>query len=197
MADEVLEGGIGGCGGIEFAGALFEVGDEFGGVIDVWDGAAGGAGDAADESLVAALSEHAACFRVVGVNDDAIWDIAAEAGVGVGGGIEDFGIDAADSSFGITRLDAVVAILSDAHAAHGEESGGGLGMGEAEATLSGAAAEGLFYLPTLAGDDVHALGGGVDDVEPGGVVVWMACAALGGDGVFNSDPVVAKEAARF
>lgn len=191
--DEAAEVGVGVGGGVEFSGGLLEVRDEFGGVFEVGDGAAGGAGDAADEALGAALAEHFAGGGVVGVDDDAIGNVAAEFGVGVGRGVEEFGVDAADAFFGVTGLDGGVAVFGDADSAHSEEAGWGLGVVEAEAAFAGAAADGFVDATGFAIDDVHALGGGVDDVEPGGVVVGVAGGALGGDGGLDGGPVLAEE----
>jgi len=157
--------------------------------IDVGDGATGGAGDAADHALGAALAEHLAGFRVIGMDDDAIGDIAAEGGIWVSGRVENLGVDAADASFGIACLDGGVGVLSNADTPHGEEAGRGLGVGGAEAFFTSATAEGFADCARFEGDDVHPLSGGVYDVEPLWVVVGMTGLALGGDGGLDGDPV--------
>ena len=164
-----------------------------GGVLDVGDGTASGAGDAANEALRTALAEHVAGGGVVRVDDDSVGDVATEGGVGVSGRIEHLGVDAAHSFFGVAGLDGGVAVLGNADATHGEKSGRSLGVSGAEAALAGAAAEGFFHLASVAVDDVHALGGGVDDVKPLGVVVGVAGLALGGDGGFDGGPVRPEE----
>ena len=55
-ADEASQVRVGVGGGVEGAGGLFEIGDKLLGFIDVWHRAAGGAGDAADHALGAALA---------------------------------------------------------------------------------------------------------------------------------------------
>ncbi len=159
------------------------------GFIDVGDGAAGGAGDAADHSLRAALAEHFAGVGIVRMDDDSVRDVAAELGIGMSGWVEDLGVDAADAFFGIAGLDVGVAVFSDADSAHREEAGRGLGVGGAEAALAGAAAEGLLDFAGFERDDVHALGARVDDVDPSRVVAGMAGAALRGDGGFDLGPI--------
>lgn len=191
--NEGLEIGVGIGVGIEFSGGLLEVGDEFGGVFEVGDGAAGGAGDAADEALGAALAKHFAGGGVVGVNDDSVGNHASKFWIGVSRGIEHFGVDAADAFFGVAGLDGGVAVFGDADSAHGEEARRGLSVFDAEATLAGAAAEGFFHLAGFAVDDVHALGAGIDDVEPSGVVVGVACLTLGCDGGLDGSPVGSEE----
>ena len=187
--DEGLEIGVGIGGWVEFAGGLFEVGNELGRVFEVGDGAAGSAGDAADETLGATLTQHATGGGVVGVNDDSVRNHATERGVGMGGGIKHLGVNAADPFLGITGLDGGVAASCDADPAHGEEAGRGLGVAGAEAALASAATEGFFHLAGAAVNDVNTLGGGVDDVEPLGVVVGVAGLALGGDGGFDGGPI--------
>ena len=188
-ADEGAEVGIGIGGGVELASGLLEVGDEFGRVFDVWDGAASGAGDAADETLGAALAQHSTCGGIVGMNDDSVRNHAAERRVGMSGRIKHFGVDAADSFFRVAGLDGGVAVFGDTDATHGEEAGRSLSVANAKTALAGAAAEGFFYLAGAAVDDVHALGGGVNDVEPLGIVVGVAGLALSGDGGFDGGPV--------
>lgn len=142
--DEGLEVRVGIGGGVEGSGGLLEVGDEEVCFVDVWDGAAGGAGDAADHALGAALAEHLAGVWIIGVDDDAIGDVAAELGIWMSGWVEDLGVNSADAFFRVAGLDVGVAIFGDADAAHCEEAGRGLSVSGAKAALSGAAAEGLL-----------------------------------------------------
>ena len=65
---------VGVSGGVELTGAFLEVGDEFRRILDVGDGAASGAGDATDESLVATLCEHITDSGIVGVDHDVVRD---------------------------------------------------------------------------------------------------------------------------
>ena len=70
--DEGLKVGIGIGSRVELAGALLEVRNELRSVFDVRDGAAGGAGDTADESLGAAVGEHTTDGGVVRMDDDVV-----------------------------------------------------------------------------------------------------------------------------
>ena len=105
------------------------------------------------------------------------------------GRIEHFGVDAGDPFLRVAGLNGGVAVFGDADSTHGEEAGGSLGVAVAEPVFASATAKGLFDLAGLAIDDVHPLGGRVDDVEPGRVVVGVASSALGGDGGFDDAPV--------
>ena len=78
-------------------------------------------------------------------------------------------------------MDGGIAVFGDADTAHGEEASGSLGITVPEAVLTSATAERFFNLATLAIDDVQALGSGVDEVEPSGVVVGMPGGALSGN----------------
>lgn len=191
-ADEGAEVGVGIGGGIEFTGTLFDVGDEFVGVVDVGDGASGGAGDTTDEALSATLAEHFTGRRVVGVDNDSVGDVAAKFGIGVRGGIEHFGVDAADAFFGIAGLDGGVGVFCDTNPAHGEEARGSLRVVKAEASFTSATAERFVNHPSVSIDDVHALFAGIDNEEPGGVVVGVARGALSGDGGFDFGPFAAE-----
>lgn len=82
-ANEALEVGVGIGGGVEFTGALLEVGDELGSVFDVGNGAASGAGYAADETLGTAIAEHGTGGGIVRVDDHSVRNHAAEFGIGV------------------------------------------------------------------------------------------------------------------
>jgi len=130
-ADERSQVGVWLGGGVKFSGRLGEVGDEFVGFINVGDGATSGAGDAADHALGSALAEHFAGVRIVGVDDNAIGNIAAELGVGMSGWVEHFGVDTTHAFFGVAGLDVGVAIFSNANAAHGEEARRCLGVSRA------------------------------------------------------------------
>ena len=95
----------------------------------------------------------------------------------------------ADPCLGITGLDGGVGVPGDADAAHGEEAGGGLGGAEAEPPFAGAAAERLVDLAGLEGEDVQALGGGIDEEEPLGIVFRVPGPALGRDGGLDGRPL--------
>ena len=99
IANQSTKIGVGISGGVELSGGFFKVGDQVVNFVDIRDRASGCAGDAANHSLSTALAEHFACIRIVGVDDHAIGNIAAQLRVGVSGWVKDFGIDSADSFF--------------------------------------------------------------------------------------------------
>ena len=191
--DEGSEVSVGISGRIELTGAFFEVGGEFRSIFDVGDRATGGARDSTNESLVATLCQHVTDGGIVGVDDDVVRDHAAQRGVGMSRGIEHFRIDATDAFFRVTGLDGSVTVLGDADSAHGEEAGRSLCVAVTEAVLASATAESFFNLAALAIDDVYALGRGIDDVEPSGVVVGVAGGALGCNVRFDRVPVDAEK----
>ena len=193
LADEGAEVGVWVRGGVESTGGFFEVGDELVGFVDLGNGASGGAGDAADHSLGAALVEHVAGIGIIGMDDDAVGNVAAQCGIGMGGRVVHLGIDTANAFLGITGLDGGVGVSGDADTAHREESRWGLGVAGAESAFAGAAAEGLVDFTGLEGNDVHPLCGGIDDIEPFRAVGGVARLSLGGDEGVNGSPVCAAE----
>lgn len=63
-------------------------------------------------------------------------------------------------------------------------------MSETEATLPGAAAEGLADLSGLGRDDGHSLSGWIHDVNPFGIVTWVSRSSLRSDGGFDLGPLL-------
>ena len=151
------------------------------GFVNIGDGATGGAWNTADHSLGPALVEHFTGVRIVGMDDDAIGNIASQLGIGMGGRMVNLGVNTADALFGISGLDGRVGVFGDADSAHREEAGRGLGMRGAEAAFPGPAAKSLANLMSLEGNDMHPLRGGIDNIEPLGMVIGMTGPALGRD----------------
>lgn len=151
--------------------------------------AAGGAGDPADHSLGATLAEHFAGFGIVGVDDYAVWNIAPKLGIGVGGWVQDFSVYAADASFGVTGLNGGIGIPGNTDSPHGEETRRSLGVGGTKTPSSGSATERHANFAGFQRDDLHPLGAGVNDVNPLGIVVWMAGSPLRGDRGLDPGPL--------
>jgi len=181
--------GVWACGWIELTRGFFEVRDELVGFIDIENRAASGARNAADFSLRATLEKHLAGIRIIGMDDDAIGNIAPDCGVRIGRRVVDLGIDAAHSFFGVSCLDGGVSSFGNTHSAHGEEAGRGLGGAKAEPTFASAAGKGFENLAVLQRDDLHALGGGIDEVEKARAIVGVTCFALFRDGGLDGFPV--------
>ena len=193
-SDELLQITIWVGGRIKFTSALSEVGDQLVGVFNIRNWTASGARNATDEALCSALAKHATSSRVVGMDNDSIWDIAPKRRIGMSGGIENFGIDSAHSFFGIAGLNRGVAVFGDANPAHGEKTGRSLTIGNSKASFSSATAKSLMNFLSFKRDDVHSLTTRVNDVEPLRVVVWMSRCSLCGNGVLNFWPFASKEA---
>ena len=192
-ADEASQVAIGIRGGVKSSGRFFEVWDEFVGFVNIGDGATGGAWDAADLSLGPALVEHSTGIRIVGMDDDAVGNITSQLGIGMSGWVKNLGVYATDALLGISGLDGGIGVSSDADSTHREKAGRGLSMRGAEAAFSGPAAKSLANLMSLEGDDMHPLRGGIDDIEPFGVVIGVTGPALSIDEGINGGPVRVAE----
>ena len=181
-ADEASEVGVGVGGGIELARGLLEVRNELVGFVNVRNGASSGAGDTANFTLGASLTEHLAGIWIIGVNDHSVWNISTELRMGIGGRVKDLSINATDTPFRIAGLDGGIGILGNPDAAHCEESRRGLGVGKTEAAFAGATAEGLADLSGLCRNDRHPLSAGVNDIDPFWIVSRVPSFSLGCNG---------------
>ena len=189
LTDEAAKVGVGIGGGVEFSIRPFEIGNQLVRFVDIRNGAAEGAGNAADHSLGPPLLEHFTGIGIVGMDDHSIGDVAASLGVGVGWRKMNLGVDPGDALFGISGLNGMVGAFGNADPAHREKPGRGLGMLGSQAAFSGAAAESLTSLAGFEGNDVHPLLRGINDVEQLGIVVGVTGLALVGDEGLHVVPV--------
>ena len=123
------------------------------------------------------------------MNHDAIGNIAPQFGIGMGGRVENLGVNAADAFLGISRLDGGIGVLRDANSAHREKTGRSLRIPEAQAALPGSAAKSLANLAGFEGNDVHPLRRWIDDIEPVGIVIGVTGPTLRADEGLHGGPV--------
>lgn len=181
LTDEAAKVGVGIGGWVEFSIRPFEIGNQLVRFVDIRNGAAEGAGNAANQSLGPPFLEHFTGIGIIGVDDHSIGDEAAALGVGVGRRKMNLRVDSGHAFFGISGLDGMVGALGNADPTHREKPGRGLGMLGSQATFSGAAAESLMSLAGFEGNDAHPLLRGINDVEQSGIVVGVTGLALTGD----------------
>lgn len=118
-----------------------------------------------------------------------IRNIASQRGIGMGRRIKDLRVNAADAFLGIPGLDGRIGVFRDADTAHREKSGRGLRMRKAETSFSGPATKSLANLTGFEGNDVHPLGGWIDEVKPLRVVIGMTGPTLSVDKGLNRAPI--------
>jgi len=122
-----------------------------------------------------------------------IRNIASQRGIGMGRRIKDLRVNAADAFLGIPGLDRRIGVFRDADTAHRKKSGRSLRMPKAETSFSGPATKSLANLTGFEGNNVHPLGGWVDEVKPLRVVIGMTGPTLILDKGLNRAPIRAGD----